>query len=70
MGPAREAARKGLPTGALCDAIAAGLSLDDAGVPGIDELRDAVADGGWPFVVGLGPEDGLLRSMLEERIGG
>ena len=70
VGPAREAARMGLPTGALCDAIAAGLSLDDAGVPGIDELRDAVGDGGWQSVVGVEPQDGPLLRMLEERVGG
>ena len=69
VGPAREAARMGLPTGALCDAIAAGLSLDDAGVPGVDELRDALGDGGWRSVVGIQPEDGPLLRMLEERIG-
>lgn len=70
VGPAREAALMGLPTGALCDAIAAGLSLDDPGVPGIDDLRDALAGDGWRSVVGLDPEDGVLRSMIEERMGG
>jgi len=70
VGAAREAALMGLPTGALCDAIAAGLSLDDPGVPGIDDLRDALAGGGWRSVVGLDPEDGVLRSMIEERMGG
>ncbi len=70
VGPAREAARMGLPTGALCDAIAAGLSLDDAGVPGVDELRDALGDGGWRSVVGIQPEDGPLLRMLEERVDG
>lgn len=69
VAPAREASRMGLPTGALCDAIAAGLSLDDAGVPGIDELRDAIGEGGWQSVVGLDPEDGPLLRMLEERMG-
>ncbi len=69
VGPAREAARMGLPTGALCDAIAAGLSADDSGVPGIDELLDALAGGGWRSVVGLDPEDGPLLRMIEERIG-
>lgn len=70
VGPAREAARMGLPTGALCDAIAAGLSLDDSGVAGIDELLGALDRGGWQSVVGLDPEDRLLLRMLEERMGG
>ena len=69
VGPAREAERMGLPAGALCDAIVAGLSVDDSGVPGIDELLDALAGGGWQSVVGLDPEDGPLLRMLEERIG-
>ena len=68
VGPAREAARMGLPTSAMCDAIAAGLSLDDSAVPGIDELLDALAGAGWQSVVGLDPEDGPLLSMLEQRI--
>ena len=70
VGPAREASRRGLPTGALCDAIAAGLSLEDSGVAGMDELLDALAGGGWRSVVGLDPEDGLLLRMLEGRMSG
>ena len=70
VGPAREATRRGLPTGALCDAIGAGLSLEDSGVAGIDELLDALARSGWQSVVGLDPEDGLLLRMLEERMSG
>ena len=70
VGPAREAARMGLPTGALCDAIVAGLSLDDPGVPGIDKLLDALAGGGWQSVVSLDPADGPLLRMLEQRIDG
>ena len=68
VGPAREAARMDLPTGALCEAIVAGLSLDDSGVPGIEELLAALAGGGWQSVVSLGPEDRPLLSMLRERI--
>lgn len=69
VGPAREAARMAFPTGALCDAIAAGLSLDDSGVPGIDDLLDALAARGWQSVVGLDTADGPLLRMIEERLG-
>ena len=69
VGPARQAARMGLPTGALCDAIVAGLSLDDAGVAGVDELLYAVATRGWQSVVELDPEDGPLLGMLGARLG-
>ena len=70
VGPVREAERMGLPTGALCDAIVAGLSVDDSGVPGVDELLNALAGGGWQSVVGLDPEDSPLLDKFKERMGG
>lgn len=68
VGPARVAARRGLAVDALCDAIAAGLSLNDPEVPGSDDLRDALAAQGWRSVVGLGAEDHPLLEMLENRL--
>ena len=68
VSPAREAARRGLPSGALCDAIAAGLCLDDNQVEGMGELRDALKSGGWQSVVGLSEADRVLVEMLEKRM--
>ena len=68
VGPAREAARRGLEVQALCDAIMAGLALDDPEVPGSGELRDALSASGWRSVVGLGAEDQPLLQMLEDRL--
>ncbi len=68
VGPAREAVRQGLPAEALCDAIAAGLSLRDHQVTGMDQLADALGSEGWQSVVGLGEEDRILLEMLESRI--
>ena len=68
VGPAREAVRRGLPAGALCEAIAAGLSLDDDQVAGMDELREAIRFGGWREVLGLGEEDRDLLGMVEDRL--
>ncbi len=68
VGPAREAVRQGLPSGALCDAIVAGLSLDDNRVEGMGELRQALASGGWQSVVNLEESDQALAEMLENRM--
>ena len=68
VGPARAAVRRGLPVDALCDAIAAGLVLDDPEVPGSEELHDALSGSGWRSVVGLGAGDQLLLEMLENRL--
>ena len=68
VGPARAAVRRGLPVDALCDAIAAGLAMNDSEVPGAQELRDALAGSGWQSVVGLGAEDQPLMEMLENRL--
>ena len=68
VGPAREATRRGLPADALCDAIAAGLCLDDPDVQGMEELREAVRSKGWREVLGLGSEDGHLLEMVEKRL--
>ncbi|MYA38699.1 MAG: mannitol-1-phosphate 5-dehydrogenase [Acidimicrobiia bacterium] len=68
VGPAREAARRGLAVDALCEAIAAGLSVNDPEVPGSEELRDALSGSGWRSVVGLGAEDRPLLEMLENRL--
>ena len=67
VGPAREAARKGLPVGALCDAIAAGLTLSDDRVAGVDDLVLALDAGGWQSVLGPDPE-GHLTDMLRSRM--
>ncbi len=67
VGPARMAARRGLPGEALRDAIAAGLAMTDDRVPGVEELRDAIASGGWQSVVGLDenePLAGMLRMVM------
>ena len=63
VGPAREAARRGLPIGALCDAISAGLSLRDDRVEGMDHLVSALDAGGWESVVGLDPDEPLTTSL-------
>lgn len=68
VGPARVAARRGLQVGALCDAIAAGLALNDPDVPGSDDLRDALAAQGWRSVVGLDADDQSLLDMLANRL--
>ena len=68
VGPARAAVRAGLPAEALCDAIVSGLMLDDPEVPGIDHLREAVRAGEWVRVLGLTPDDTLLREMLKSRL--
>jgi len=68
LGPAREAARRDLPIDALCDAIVAGLTLQDEGVPGLGELREALDSRGWKSVVGLGTEDDPLLSALDKQI--
>lgn len=70
VGPAREAVRQGLRVDALCDAIAAGLALNDPRVPGTEDLREAVRAGGWRSVLGLGTEDRALAEMLEPRMAG
>ena len=68
IGPARAAVLQGLPAGALCDAIAAGLSLDDHQVEGVEGLWDALKKGGWRSVVELGEVDGELAQKLERRL--
>ena len=68
LGPAREAARRGLPVEALCDAIVAGLTLQDDRVPGGDELKAALESRGWKSVVGLGIEDDRLLAALDTRM--
>ena len=70
VGPARAAARLGLPIGALCDAIVSGLTLADDGVPGIGELLAALDSEGWLSVVGLDGADEPLASILQSRMGG
>lgn len=67
VGPAREAARRGLPVDALCDAIAAGLTLSDDRVDGVDELVLALDAGGWESVLGPDP-NGHLTEMLRSRM--
>lgn len=68
IAPARAAARRGLPTEALCDAIVAGLSLTDDRVAGLGELLEALESGGWLSVLGL-DEDEPLVGILRARIG-
>ena len=68
VGPARQAIRRGLRVDALCDAIVAGLAVNDPEVPGSEELRDALSASGWRSVVGLGAEDQPLLEMLENRL--
>ncbi|MCQ3802503.1 MAG: mannitol-1-phosphate 5-dehydrogenase [bacterium] len=68
VSPAREAVRQGLPSDALCDAIVAGLSLDDSRVEGMDEMRHALASDGWRSVLNLGEADRALAEMLENRM--
>ncbi len=68
-GPARAAARRGLPIGALCDAIAAGLSVTDPQVPGLPELREALDSEGWQAVLGLEDQhDGALIRLIGARL--
>lgn len=68
VSPAREAVRRGLPSDALCDAIVAGLSMDDDRVEGMGELREVLASGGWKSVLDLGEADRALVEMLENRM--
>ena len=68
VGPAREAVRRGLPAEALTDAIAAGLSLDDDRVAGIEELRKTMDSHGWQTVLGLTQQDTPLLKMVEKRL--
>ncbi|MCY4368850.1 MAG: mannitol-1-phosphate 5-dehydrogenase [bacterium] len=68
VGPARAAARRGLPTEALCEAITAGLALTDDRVAGMAELHDALDAGGWLSVVGLGDADAPLIGNLRARM--
>lgn len=68
VSPAREAVRQGFASDALCDAIVAGLSIDDDRVEGMGELRDALASGGWRSVLNLGEADRALVGMLENRM--
>lgn len=68
VGPAREAVRRGLSAGALCDAIAAGLSLDDDEVAGIEQLRQARRSEGWQAVLGLHHQDKHLEEMIRRRL--
>ena len=67
VGPARLAACAGLPVGAFCDAIVAGLALRDEQVEGVEELVDALAAGGWESVVGPEPDE-HLTNLLRARI--
>ena len=68
VGPARRAARLGLPAGALCDAIAAGLTLTDRQIPGVPELIGVSGAEGWRSVVGLTDPDERLIGMLQDRV--
>ncbi len=61
VGPARAAARLGLPVGALVDAIRCGVSLTDDRVEGIGELREAVEAAGVHSVLGLEEDEPLAR---------
>ena len=65
VGPARAAAQRGLPIGALCDAIAAGLVLADHRVAGMGELLDALDSAGWLSVVGLDDDEPLVGGLTE-----
>ena len=69
VGPARQAARRGLPVGAMCDAIVAGLSLRDDRVEGVDDLLRALDAAGWEPVVGLDPSE-HLANVLRVRMDG
>ena len=68
VGPARAAVRRGFPAEALCDAIAAGLVLNDDRVSGMRELLNALDSGGWQSVVGLDETDEPLIGRLRERM--
>lgn len=63
VAPARAAARRDLPVGALCDAIAAGLSMRDDRVEGMDDLLAALDAGGWESIVGLDPGERLANAL-------
>ena len=63
VGPARAAARSGLPVGALCDAIVAGLSLRDGRVDGVDDLARALDGSGWESVLGLEAGEPLAKVL-------
>ena len=66
--PAREAVRRGLPADALCDAIAAGLSLNDPQVVGMDDLHKAVQLNGWRGALGLGDDELSLSEKIKARL--
>lgn len=68
VGPAREAVRRGLAAEALTDAIAAGLSLDDDRVEGMEELGKTLDAHGWQTVLGLTEPDTPLLKMVENRL--
>jgi mannitol-1-phosphate 5-dehydrogenase len=68
VGPAREAVRQGLPGEALSDAIAAGLSLNDPQVAGMDELDKTLRTHRWQTVLGLTEKDRPLAEMVEKRL--
>ena len=68
VGPAREAVRRGLPAEALSDAIAAGLTLEDDQVEGIEELGETLRTQGWQTVLGLTEQDRPLLEMVEKRL--
>lgn len=68
VGPAREAVSRGLPAEALTDAIAAGLSVDDDRVEGMEELRTTLDSHGWQTVLGLTEPDTPLLKMVEKRL--
>ena len=63
VGPARAAARSGLPVGALCDAIVAGLSLRDERVDGMEDLARALDGSGWESVLGLEAGEPLAKVL-------
>ena len=69
VGPARQAARAGLPVGAFCDAIVAGLALRDEQVEGVGDLVQAIDAAGWESVVGAEPGE-YLTNLLRARMAG
>ncbi len=69
VGPARMAARRGLPVEALLDAIVAGLTMTDDQVAGAGALFEALRSGDRRSVVGL-DEDEPLAGMLHNRMAG
>lgn len=68
VGPAREAVHRGISADALCDAIAAGLSMEDQQVVGVADLRLKIQTEGWRPVLGLGDKDRTLLKMVEKRL--